>query len=78
MKRDIMAVIVYEGRNNSKAKKEEIIARLLSAWERMPEQRLGQLIMNSVGRDPFYCEDYELIEKIERFLNEQESKVDSK
>ena len=47
-----------------------ICERLATAWERFPDMRLGQLICNAyIGkRDPFFIEDDELIEMIEKFV----------
>lgn len=42
-----------------------IIKRLFLVWDANPELRLGQLIAN-IAPDPYYVEDYELIDKIEK------------
>lgn len=54
--------------------KREVIERLLAAWMRAPDLRLGQLISNSVyepvsGRmvDLFTIEDVVFVESVERF-----------
>lgn len=42
------------------------LARLLAAWERHPQARLGQLIVNTQGRlDLFYVEDDALLGRME-------------
>ena len=38
----------------------EVIRQL---WEKYPDWRLGQLVFNLAGRDPFYIEDDELVRK---------------
>lgn len=46
--------------------KKEITDRLLAAWLRTPELRLGQLIfVVTGGRDIFFDEDFSLLEEIE-------------
>jgi hypothetical protein len=52
-------------RAHSDKEKEIVIERLLKAWKSVPELRLGQLIAISIGLDPFYVEDFILIEKVE-------------
>ena len=48
--------------------------RLAAAWESLPDWRFGQLMMNVLGemqyggRDPFFPEDDEMIEYIERYV----------
>ncbi len=50
--------------------------RIGLAWASMPEQRFGQLISNfflwlqEQGKDPFYMEDAELLERYEAFINQ--------
>lgn len=45
--------------------------RLAEAWEKLPDLRLGQLIVDSIGgKDPFYIEDEDLIRMLERFVRE--------
>jgi len=48
--------------------KEEVVARLLEAWKRLDQLRLGQLLIAANQGDIFYTEDYILIERIERFI----------
>lgn len=51
------------------SQKREILERLLTEWAKRPNERLGQLIVNALparlNSDPFYMEDYDLIEMIE-------------
>lgn len=54
--------------------KREIVSRLLDAWERMPELRLGQLIVNSLDESDdlanlYYKEDFDLIDQVDTFVN---------
>lgn len=52
----------------TKEQKRAVVERILRAWEQMPEQRLGQLIVNSVGGgDPFYAEDNVLVQFVEYY-----------
>jgi uncharacterized protein YihD (DUF1040 family) len=44
-----------------------ILARLQAVWEKHPDMRLGQLIVNAAGVDPFYIEDEKLAYMIEEF-----------
>lgn len=46
----------------------QVLARLEWAWERHPDLRLGPIIVNAAGLDPFYVEDEELIKRIEKDL----------
>ncbi len=38
-----------------------VLRELERLWKKHPDWRLGQLIFNIPGRDPFYIEDYDLI-----------------
>lgn len=55
-------------------KKERIkpfLERLEKVWELVPDWRFGQLMVNvfgSMNRDPFFPEDEEMIEIIEKFF----------
>ena len=40
----------------------KVLRELEVLWSRHPDWRLGQLIFNIPGRDPFFIEDYDLIE----------------
>ena len=48
--------------------------RLATAWEALPDWRFGQLMMNVLGemshggRDPFFPEEDEMIEYIEKYV----------
>lgn len=46
--------------------------RLANRWKMLPDWRFGQLIMNVFGemdRDPFFPEDDEMIEMIEKIVD---------
>lgn len=54
---------------------EPFCARLARLWEKVPDQRFGQLMMNLLGevfdktkRDPFFIEDGELMIEFEEIL----------
>lgn len=38
-----------------------VMQSLMRLWLQYPDWRLGQLVFNIVGRDPFHIEDYDLI-----------------
>jgi hypothetical protein len=43
--------------------------RLASVWERVPDWRFGQLMVNALGtmgKDPFFPEDDEMIQYLEK------------
>ena len=48
--------------------------RLATAWELLPDWRFGQMVMNILGhmsierRYPFFTEDDEMIEYIEKYI----------
>jgi len=47
-----------EGRAQTVRQKREVIEKLMKAWVRLPDLRLGQLLTNALGdRDLFYIED---------------------
>ena len=48
--------------------KKAITDRLLAAWLKQPELRLGQLLHCAIEADTFYIEDYEIIKQIESFV----------
>lgn len=61
------------GRADTPVKKREILERLLAEWERVPQQRLGQLLVNAT-RDIdvsdfrsrlYYLEDEEMAARVE-------------
>ena len=59
------------GRSDTLVKKLITMKRLLAAWTRAPDLRLGQLIDVSLqpSNDLFYVEDDVLIAMIETFIN---------
>jgi len=47
-------------------------------WFQHPDWRLGQLIWNMAGRDPFYIEDYDLIKQgYEKFDKDEITLLDA-
>ena len=45
--------------------------RLAAVWEQLPDWRFGQLMVNALGemgRDPFFPEDDEMIEYLEKYV----------
>ncbi len=38
-----------------------VLRELEKIWEKYPDYRLGQLIFNIAGRDPFFIEDYDTV-----------------
>jgi hypothetical protein len=60
------------GRALTPEQKRAIIERVLVAWEANPQLRLGQLIVNTLGRNPahpvslFFVEDEEIAELLEK------------
>lgn len=47
--------------------------RLAVAWEKEPDMRFGQFMVNVLGamdRDPFFPEDDEMIKHIEKYAQE--------
>lgn len=60
----------FTGRALTSALKRNVMERILKAWEKSPELRLGQLIESSMDSNRvslFYEEDLTLTEKIEAF-----------
>lgn len=50
---------------------DKFCARLAKAWKKAPDWRFGQLMVNCLGsmdRDPFFPEDDEMIQYIEKYL----------
>lgn len=47
----------------------EIFSELEKAWNKNPELRFGQLIVNVLGEDPFYMSDKEALDKIKGYVN---------
>lgn len=59
-----------EGRADSVHKKHEVTQRLFRAWQRMPEQRLAQLLYNALPIVSFYnTEDFALVAWVEAFVD---------
>lgn len=45
-----------------------IMGELQALWQKFPEMRLGQLLLNSMGTDDlFYLEDKDLLQKVREF-----------
>ena len=52
-------------------------AKLMIAWHKCPDMRFGQLMVNVFGeKDPFYIEDDEAIEMIEKWVVENVREVE--
>ena len=61
-----MAEDEFGGKRATTDEKKRIICdRLYLAWCIVPNLRLGQLVVDAVGEDPFYKEDEDLIVAIE-------------
>ncbi len=72
-------------RATTEQQKREVIERLYTAWLKMPDLRLGQLIGNTKNHFNqnrtsdldkhmdflFYIEDFGLVKEIESFINQQ-------
>lgn len=39
----------------------KVLREIEKLWKKHPDWRLGQLIYNIPGRDPFHIEDYDLV-----------------
>ena len=50
---------------------DKVCAALAEQWKRVPDWRMGQLIMNFFAAygDPFYWEDDKFVEKLIEYLN---------
>lgn len=46
-----------------------ILQRLEKVWEKNPDLRFGQLILNVLRNDFYHVEDEELVTKVELFYN---------
>ena len=55
-----------KGRAVTSGEKRAVIERVYASWCAMPEQRLGQLIVNAVREGVFYAEDRTLAEAVEK------------
>lgn len=63
-----------KGRADTFEKKKAVLDRLYQAWLKVPDQRLGQLLVNAlrpVSSSPvvYYAEDETLVEKVEKFVS---------
>jgi hypothetical protein len=50
---------------------DEFCDKLKEYWHRVPDWRFGQLIINFMGsldRDPFFPEEDEMLEKMEKYF----------
>ena len=54
----------------------DVLAEIYSIWQKMPDMRLGQLIMAVGGEDLFFMEDEVLVKKIHDMFDEAESPQD--
>ena len=45
-------------------------------WEKCPDMRFGQLVVNALGADSFYVEDDTAIEKIRTFVSSPDKYAD--
>lgn len=46
----------------------EIFSELEKAWNKNPELRFGQLIVNVLGEDPFYMSNKEALAKMKEYV----------
>jgi len=55
------------GRARMPDEKHEVMCRILKAWCKSPEQRLGQFLINAAGtaNKLYYLEDYALVKTVE-------------
>jgi len=54
-----------------------ILQRIEQVWERYPDLRLGQLLLNVMGDPPLYgIEDEELARRIEGFYDDLEIRLE--
>jgi hypothetical protein len=61
------------GRAITDEQKRAVVERLLAAWQRRPELRLGQLLVaGTPGYDVFYVEDADLVRSAERLAGVEE------
>lgn len=50
---------------------DRICELLKTIWKSTPDWRLGQLMVNYFGRDPFYIEDSEVEKVLTKFINDE-------
>lgn len=58
--------------------KRDVMEKILAFWLENPQLRLGQLISNAMKKDdpdPFYVEDYDLVDKIAAFSERYNQKI---
>ena len=65
MAEDIAALPKQPPRDSARI--EIILNKLKEVWQKSPDLRLGQLIINVTGIDPYFIEDEKLIKMIEEF-----------
>ena len=66
-------------RNKERIK--EFTDKLAEYWEKVPDWRFGQLIVNVLGtckRDPFFYEEDEMLQVFEEYFNENIKTCESK
>lgn len=49
-----------------------VLEAIRKHWEKVPDWRLGQLIVNASSCDPFYMEDDILIKNLEKLFKKDE------
>lgn len=73
-----------KGRATTREEKRAVVEELYAAWCAVPALRLGQLVVNALGKDApereligniFYCEDTKLAEKLKEFALEHEGRT---
>lgn len=67
-KQNLLEAIEAELKTQRRVK---LLARLIYAWDQVPELRLGQLLMNSGAHSLFYVEDENLVKRVEKFVERQ-------
>ena len=52
-----------------------ILGELQALWQKYPDLRLGQLLINSLseGQDLFYVEDRDLLDKVQDFIRRMDT-----
>lgn len=66
---DVLTAEEILNRNDTDLKL-EIGKRILRIWDKVPELRFGQLIVNIFGEDPFYLTDKGSLQRLEQFESE--------
>jgi len=49
---------------------EPFLEKLKELWEIYPDWRFGQIVVNVLGRDPFYIEDDRAIVALQQFIDQ--------